>query len=188
MKRAIIVFSIGLSLIVVGGLKTASEISLWNKTDKTFEEAGIASESVTSEISIENYANLSISDNFFFNGYYPELAKKIIVDNNQEKGMLKQTIVYYPSFGRCTVENNAYIIDSDGDRIFINEETYEKESKIYLDVSVYCYNDIDMILSILNPKDNYDTFKKVMKLKKLPTNLKQVVITINPQDEDKIIK
>jgi len=35
---------------------------------------------------------------------------------------------------------------------------------------------------------NYQTFKTVMKLKKLPTSVKQVVITINPEDEDKIIK
>ena len=188
MKKAIIIFSIGLSLIVVGGIKTASEVVQWNKTDTTFEEAGLKSSNITSEVNIENYSSLSLSDNLYYSMYYSELDKKIIVDKNQEKGKLKQSVVYYPSFGECSISNNAYIIDSDGDRIFIDEETYKGDSKVYLDVNVYCYNDFNIVMDILNPKENYQTFKTVMKLKKLPTSVKQVVITINPEDEDKIIK
>ena len=188
MKKAIIIFSIGLSLIVVGGIKTASEVTMWNQTDKTFEEVGVKSVNKISEVNIEKYSNLSISEKTYYSNYYPELEQKIIVDKNQEKGKLKQTVVYYPSFGECSISNNAYIIDSDGDRIFIDEETYKGDSKVYLDVNVYCYNDFNIVMDILNPKENYQTFKTVMKLKKLPTSVKQVVITINPEDEDKIIK
>lgn len=187
MKKAIIIFSVGLSLIVIGGIKTASEVVQWNKTDQTFEEAGIKSSNITTEVNIEKYSSLSLSDNLYFNMYYSELDKKIIVDKNQEKGKLKQTIVYYPSFGECSVSNNAYIIDRDGDKVYIDEETYDGNSKVYLNVGTTCYNDFNMFLDILNPSDNYQTFKSVMKIKKLPTILKQVIFTVNPEDEAKII-
>ncbi|NLC54442.1 MAG: hypothetical protein GX769_00990 [Erysipelothrix sp.] len=206
MKKALIIFGISMALIISGGLITATELLKWNKTDQTFEEIGFETKKVTIDIDITAYGAATISDHILFNqtayNYYSELETKIVIDNNQPEGKLKYELIFYPTFGYCVASPKQYAIKNN--RLYFNAydgyhyignnhhfeivERFPENSQINLDLASYCYQDIMVSRRFIGNLLEYDTFKKIMKAKKLPVNLQQAIITINPNDQNKLIK
>ena len=207
MKKAIIVFSLGLSLILVGSLLTLSEMSKWNTTEATFESVGFKTEKQIKNIDISMYEESSISinnllSNPWFHQYISELPVLIIKDVNQAEGVIKHESVYYPMFGKCDVKPIEYVT-SDNEiylKSYVNLHMYSNHyyfnytdefpqgSKVKIDIHSDCYQNLRINNNFIQQFVNYDSFKKVMEIKKLPVNLQQVIVTINPKDEAKFIK
>lgn len=188
MKKAIIIFGIALSLIVVGGIKTASEFALWNINSETFEDQGYQTVSIVNEIDISDLGSNSISVNNLFSKYGQELDMKFLVDKNQAAGKLSYSISYYPNFGQCMIVVNEYILDKDSDKILIDRESFTGFEKVFVDLQVYCDINNNIIRDFINYRQSYEIFKTMMKIKRLPSNIKQIVVKVNPQDQSKIIK
>lgn len=206
MKKALIIFAIGLSLIVGGGLITATELSKWNTTDKTFEEAGYKTKSTSvsvdiSKMSKESIIDYGLYDNRWDYNYYGELGSKVILDDNQTEGSLSYELIYYPDFGECEIFTESYTIDDDqysnhghhrydGPR---HHNSYQPNlgddsDKIYLELRSSCYRGHMQNNFFSFDYRIYEQFKEIMKIKKLPVNLQQAIITINPKDEYKLVK
>lgn len=186
MKKAIIVFSLSLSLIIIGGLLTASEFSKWNQTDKTYLDYGYQTKTSSVDVNIKDYKEASISLNSRY--YYDnmsELEPKIVIDKDQEEGVLSQNIIYYPQLGHCDTNLDNYIIDDSNDKVYIDNKDLTTE-KVYLEIDAYCRQD-NFNPFRLSSQFSKEDFKVMMQLKRIPANIHQVVITINPNDENKLI-
>lgn len=205
MKKAIIIFSVGLSLIIMGSFITISELSKWNKTEETFEKSGYKVKETSTTIDISDYQDNSITTHAKFGRnmdfkFYSELGTRFVIDENQPEGSLEYKLKYYPEFGICEIDYANFSVD---DEDFYEEEyennhyrrheifhkdVYNGEEKIYLDLFSNCFKGSMYNLHFGEMFLNYDTFKDMMRLKKFPVNLQEVIITVNPKDESKLIK
>lgn len=205
MKKAIIIFSLGLSLIIGGGFITLTELSTWNTNEQTFEDEGYSIKSKSINVNIDKYEESSISEHITFenpSGYslysgFTELNTIYKVDENQPVGSLKYEIAYYPRFGECdlradefNVENNRIYFDNSHHRPHgqRTNKFIANKDKIYLDLSSDCYQGYLNRNFFRNHLVDLQDFRTIMRLKKFPYNIQQVIITINPSDEYKLIK
>lgn len=205
MKKAIIIFSLGLFLIIGGGLITLTELSAWNSNEQTFEDEGYATKSKSINVNIDKYEESSISEHITFedlSGYslysgFTELKTKYKVDNNQPKGILKYELIYYPRFGECdlradefNVKNNRIYFDNSHHRPHgqRTNKFVANNSETYLDLSSDCYQGYFNRNFFRNHLVDLQDFRTIMRLKKFPFNIQQVIITINPSDEYKLLK
>lgn len=198
MKKALIIISLALTLIITGSLITASELSKWNSSEKTFEEIGYKTKTISETIDISNYEKNSIVyHDDLYSMFVSEKAFDVIVSDKQEPNSLTYEIEYYPDFGECFIDFN-----DDFDNGYYNQYYRQHSNRNFrhnmhrrfdqsnaenvLGLSSRCYTNFTNNKNFNMGMFNYGVFKDVMKHKKFPSNIHQARIIINPKDKTKL--
>ena len=174
---------------------------------KTIDISNYTESSITDHVAYNNYE-------FEF---YSELGTRVVIDKNQPEGSLDYKLVYYPEFGECQIEIEDFGLEDDNyfknnprnnhhrrprssnhmmnnysnhmnrPGVFYTDE-FQKDEKAHLNLNSNCYMGGYNSFRFADNFINYDKLKTIMKLKKFPVNIQEVIITINPNDESKLIK
>lgn len=169
MKKALIIFTISITLVIVGTIMTISEISTWgdNYNETNYAESELYLKKL--ELDINEYEQITFVDNLgFLDDLFIIEELKYNVDAKQEVNKLTLQLTYYSKLGECDLKfNDFYASDY---------------LEIYPQCGISQWSTFD-VLRFLNSED----FKSMMKNKQIPLKFKELQININPNDQDKII-
>lgn len=171
MKKALVIFTVSITLIIAGAFMSIAEISAWslNYDDTKFEKSDFYTIKV--DVDISDYDRISIAKyDRLLNDLLVISDVKYNIEAKQDSNIITLELEYYSKIGECNLHFNSIY-----------------HSASYLEVYPTCGINQTSIIDVLRFL-NSDDFKTMMRNKQIPVKLKSLVISINPLDQAKIIR